>query len=71
SNPPPPPWQGGALPNELFPHMLFSRLGRLLLYIPGTAVSIPIFGKNKIYRLYAKNIPQNEICACILDVLSA
>ena len=21
SNPPPPPWQGGALPNELFPHM--------------------------------------------------
>ena len=21
SNPPPPPWQGGALPNELFPHI--------------------------------------------------
>ena len=23
SNPPPPPWQGGALPNELFPHIKF------------------------------------------------
>ena len=25
SNPPPPPWQGGALPNELNPHIHFAR----------------------------------------------
>ena len=27
SNPPPPPWQGGALPNELNPHIMVPRVG--------------------------------------------
>ena len=51
SNPPPPPWQGGALPNELFPHIKLLLLSeRKLLYMGRREMSRYIFYARKIYN---------------------
>ena len=50
SNPPPPPWQGGALPNELFPRITLP-FGNRQYYTQGERRMSSInFEKSKIYR---------------------